>query len=56
MKRAARWLALVLVFALLAGCGDSGNFIKENYSLIDVQGQGKSTAKIYSVTGKDVLL
>ncbi|MED4602479.1 DUF4247 domain-containing protein [Paenibacillus validus] len=54
MKRAARWLALVLVFALLAGCGDSGNFIKENYSLIDVQGQGKSTAKIYSVTGKDV--
>lgn len=54
MKRAARWLALILVFALLAGCGDSGNYIKENYSLIDVQGQGKSTAKIYSVTGKDV--
>lgn len=54
MSRMYKWLAVVLVFALLAGCGDASNYIKENYSLIDVDGQGKSTAKIYSVQGKDV--
>ncbi|GAB7056545.1 MULTISPECIES: DUF4247 domain-containing protein [unclassified Paenibacillus] len=54
MSRISKWLAVVLVFALLAGCGDASNYIKENYSLIDVQGQGKSTAKIYSVEGKNV--
>ncbi|WP_159881334.1 DUF4247 domain-containing protein [Paenibacillus puerhi] len=54
MKRMSKWLAVLLVFTLLAGCGDSSNFIKENYSLIDVQGNGKSTAKIYAVQDKDV--
>ncbi|MBP1154763.1 MULTISPECIES: DUF4247 domain-containing protein [unclassified Paenibacillus] len=54
MHRMVKWLAIVLVFALLAGCGDASNYIKENYSLIDVQGQGKDTSKIYSVFGKDV--
>ncbi|TVY08248.1 DUF4247 domain-containing protein [Paenibacillus cremeus] len=54
MNKVYKWLAIVLVFALLVGCGDAGNYIKDNYSLIDVQGTGKSTAKIYSVEGKDV--
>ncbi|ULL14644.1 DUF4247 domain-containing protein [Paenibacillus sp. H1-7] len=53
-KRSLQWLSIILVFALLAGCGNAGNYIKDNYSLIDVQGQGKTTAKIYSVEGKDV--
>lgn len=53
-KRSFKWLAMLLVFALLTACGNAGNYIKDNYSLIDVQGQGKSTAKIYSVEGKDV--
>ncbi|MEK8126346.1 DUF4247 domain-containing protein [Paenibacillus filicis] len=54
MKHISKWIAVLLVFTLLAGCGDSGNFIKDNYSLVDVQGNGKSTSKIYEVQGKDV--
>ncbi|KPV59540.1 hypothetical protein QJ48_10525 [Paenibacillus sp. A3] len=54
MNKLSKWIAILLVFTLLAACGDAGNYIKDNYSLIDVQGQGKSTAKIYSVAGKDV--
>lgn len=53
-KRWVQWLAILMVFSLLAACGNAGNYIKDNYSLIDVQGQGKNTAKIYSVEGKDV--
>lgn len=53
-KRAIQWLSILLVFTLLVGCGNAGNYIKQNYSLVDVQGQGKSTAKIYSVEGKNV--
>lgn len=50
-----RLLPVLLVLSLLAGCtGDAGQYIKQNYPLIDVQGQGKSTAKIYAVEGKDV--
>jgi hypothetical protein len=57
-KRRVSWLAIVLVFSLifplLVGCSDAGNFVKDNYSLVDVQGQGKTTAKVYAVEGKDV--
>jgi hypothetical protein len=53
-KRSLQWLSILLVFALLAGCGDASNYVKDNYSLVDVQGQGKSSAKVYSVEGKDV--
>ncbi|WP_282936723.1 DUF4247 domain-containing protein [Paenibacillus sp. RC67] len=53
-KHWVQWLAILMVFALLTACGNAGNYIKDNYSLIDVQGQGKNTAKIYSVEGKDV--
>jgi hypothetical protein len=53
-KRSLQWLAILLVFTLLAGCGDASNYIKDNYSLVDVQGQGKSSAKVYAVEGKDV--
>ncbi|MCZ8518038.1 MULTISPECIES: DUF4247 domain-containing protein [Paenibacillus] len=50
-----RLLSLLLILSLIAGCSsDAGQYIKQNYSLIDVQGQGKSTAKVYSVEGKDV--
>jgi hypothetical protein len=43
-----------MIFSLLAGCADAGTFVKENYPLIDVQGKGKSTAKIYVAEGKTV--
>ncbi|SCW59224.1 protein of unknown function [Paenibacillus tianmuensis] len=54
INKLSKWIAILLVFTLLAACGDAGNYVKDNYSLIDVQGQGKSTAKIYSVAGKNV--
>jgi hypothetical protein len=57
-KKLVSWIAIVLVFVfifgILAGCGDAGSYVKDNYSLVDVQGQGKNTAKVYSVAGKDV--
>ncbi|MCZ8512077.1 DUF4247 domain-containing protein [Paenibacillus filicis] len=54
MNKPLKWICIVLVLALLAGCGDAGNYIKQNYSLVDVTGQGKSMAKVYQVEGKDV--
>ncbi|UQZ82814.1 hypothetical protein SK3146_01974 [Paenibacillus konkukensis] len=53
-KRSMQLLSVMLVVALIAGCGNASNYVKDHYSLIDVQGQGKNTAKIYSVEGKDV--
>lgn len=57
-KRHISWIAIVLVFVvifvMLSGCSDASNYVKDNYSLVDVQGQGKNTAKVYSVEGKDV--
>ncbi|NHN31257.1 DUF4247 domain-containing protein [Paenibacillus agricola] len=57
-KRHITWIAVVLIFvvifAMLSGFGDAGNYVKDNYSLVDVQGNGKNTAKVYSVEGKDV--
>ncbi|WP_284640928.1 DUF4247 domain-containing protein [Paenibacillus silviterrae] len=55
MKHGYRLIALLLVIALLTACGNTGNYIKEHYSLIDVQGQGKSTAKVYLAEGTDVV-
>ncbi|MEK3909729.1 DUF4247 domain-containing protein [Paenibacillus sp. FSL H7-0331] len=57
-KKMVSWIAVtivfVLIFSMIAGCSDAGNYVKDNYSLVDVQGQGKTTAKVYSVEGKDV--
>jgi hypothetical protein len=57
-KRYISWIAIALVFVfifvMLSGFGDASSYVKDNYSLVDVQGQGKNTAKIYSVEGKDV--
>jgi hypothetical protein len=54
MKRLASWIIYISVFALLVGCADASNYIKESYPLVNVQGSGKATAKVYSVEGKDV--
>lgn len=53
-NRCARWLAWLLVVALLAGCSNAASYVKEQYPLVDVQGKGKDSAKIYSAEGKDV--
>lgn len=54
MKRCAKWLSLLLVMALLAGCSSAASYVKEQYPLVDVQGKGKDTAKVYAAEGKDV--
>lgn len=54
MKRYAKWLSLILIIVLLAGCSSAASYVKEQYPLVDVQGKGKDTAKIYAAEGKDV--
>jgi hypothetical protein len=54
MKRWSIWIALLLVFTLLTGCSNAGNYIKDTYPLVDVQGKGKDNAKIYAAENKDV--
>jgi hypothetical protein len=54
MKRWSGWIALGLIFSLLLGCSNASNYIKETYPLVDVQGNGKNNAKVYSAADKDV--
>ena len=54
MKRWSIWLSFLLIVALIAGCSNASNYVKDNYSLIDVEGAGKSVAKIYLAEGKTV--
>jgi hypothetical protein len=54
MKRWSGWIALVLVFSLLIGCSNAGNYIKDTYPLVDVLGKGKDNAKVYAAENKDV--
>lgn len=44
----------LLVVALIAGCSNASSYVKDNYPLVNVQGKGKDSAKIYSAEGKDV--
>jgi hypothetical protein len=54
MKRWSGWIALLLVFTLLMGCSNASNYIKDTYPLVDVQGNGKDNAKVYTAENKDV--
>jgi hypothetical protein len=54
MKRWSGWIALGLVLTLLLGCSNASNYIKEAYPLVDVQGNGKENAKVYSAENQDV--
>jgi hypothetical protein len=54
MKRWRIWISFVLIAALLAGCGNAGNYAKDHYSLVNVDGKGKSAAKVYLAEGKTV--
>jgi hypothetical protein len=54
MKRWSGWLACLLIFSLLLGCANASSYIQQNYPLVDVQGNGKNNAKVYSAENKDV--
>ncbi|WJH34537.1 DUF4247 domain-containing protein [Paenibacillus sp. CC-CFT747] len=54
MKRWPAWIACLLVLSLIFGCSNASSYVKDNYPLVDVQGKGKDSSKIYSVEGKDV--
>lgn len=48
------WLAFLLTAALLAGCTNASSYVRDNYPLVDVDGKGKSAAKVYLSEGKTV--
>ncbi len=47
-------LAFLLILSLLAGCGNATGYVQDQYPLVNVQGKGKTAAKIYEAEGKDV--
>jgi hypothetical protein len=57
MKRWYRWttwVSLLLVVALLSGCANAANYVKDEYPLVDMAGKGKTSAKVYEAEGKTV--
>ncbi|TMV47759.1 DUF4247 domain-containing protein [Paenibacillus mesophilus] len=57
MKRWYRWttwVTMLLVVALLSGCANAANYVKDTYPLVDMAGKGKSAAKVYEAEGKTV--
>jgi hypothetical protein len=54
MNRWTKWIVILLSFALIAGCSNAQSYVSDHYPLVDVQGKGKDTSKIYAVEGKDV--
>lgn len=57
MKRWNRWTAwicMLLVVALMSGCANAANYVKDTYPLVSADGKGKTTAKVYEAEGKTV--
>ncbi|PWK13768.1 DUF4247 domain-containing protein [Tumebacillus permanentifrigoris] len=57
MRRLTKTIALTLALTVFAvGCGmeNSANFIKQKYSLEDVQGSGDTQQKVYRAKGESV--
>jgi len=48
------WVALALVFSLLAGCSNASGYVKDHYPLVDIQGKGQDSSKIYLAENQDV--
>ncbi|MEO3944182.1 DUF4247 domain-containing protein [Gorillibacterium sp. CAU 1737] len=48
------WVALALVFSLLAGCSNASSYVSDHYPLVDIQGKGQDSSKIYLVEDQDV--
>lgn len=53
-NRWTTWVSLLLVVALLSGCANAANYVKDSYPLVNVDGKGKTTAKVYEAEGKTV--
>jgi hypothetical protein len=54
MKRWTAWISWLIVLSLVIGCSNAADYVKNQYPLVDVQGKGKDTAKIYLAENKDV--
>lgn len=48
------WVALTLVLSLLAGCSNASGYVADHYPLVDIQGKGQDSSKIYLVENQDV--
>ncbi|WP_438432030.1 DUF4247 domain-containing protein [Gorillibacterium sp. sgz500922] len=48
------WVALALVFSLLAGCSNLSGYVKDHYPLVDIQGKGQDASKVYLAENQDV--
>ncbi|MEF3302649.1 DUF4247 domain-containing protein [Paenibacillus sp. GYB003] len=53
-NRWAVWISMLLVVALLSGCANAANYVKDSYPLVDMDGKGKTAAKVYEAEGKTV--
>lgn len=47
-------IMITLIVSLLLGCSNASSYLKDQYPLVDVQGKGKESAKVYSAVNKDV--
>lgn len=57
MKRWNRWtvwVSMLLAIALMTGCSNAANYVKDSYPLVDMDGKGKAAAKVYEAEGKAV--
>ncbi|WP_058303503.1 DUF4247 domain-containing protein [Gorillibacterium timonense] len=48
------WVALALVFSLMAGCSNASSYVSDHYPLVDIQGKGQDSSKVYLVEDQDV--
>lgn len=56
MKMSKLLVPVLAVSVMLAGCGGAAtaNYIKENYNLENVEGEGNATQKVYRAEGESV--
>jgi len=55
VKKWTSWLSFLLIITLLTACGaDAGSYVKNQYPLVSVDGNGSNLSKVYSVEGKPV--
>lgn len=51
MSKWCKWIAVLMVFTLLVGCSNVGDYVKDHYNLVKADGKGSNMSKVYSVEG-----
>ncbi|MEV3722934.1 DUF4247 domain-containing protein [Paenibacillus larvae] len=54
MSKWCKWIAVLMVFTLLVGCSNVGDYVKDHYNLVKADGKESNMSKVYSVEGKKV--